>query len=627
MKSILTYIAFGIFVLFDIQNLVGQFQLSTIPDTLKEDTEAIILAHNVVTEIFDKYKIKTTIKSSTMILDNNAAKPNLIYVVFDKFSKIDDLKITILSAKGKKIKTIKRGQMINQSLSGGSTIASDARIMYYQVLENNTPYIINTEYSINSKESFTINSFDPIVSPKTAILNSNYKVIHHDINNKLRFSKSIWGAPKADSSLLQKTFEWSISSLTVKRISEILKYNQEVTITPILENFQMDGYDGNLSTWQNFGIWLTNLGKGADILDSKSVEEIKQVIGDETDKKKIVDKLYQYLQHQTRYVSIQLGIGGFKPTMAQDVHNYKYGDCKALSNYMKTLLAVANIPSTYIIIKAGDKKNIIDHQFPQNTFNHAILGVPLDSDTIFLECTSQTSPAGFLGSFTGNRQALWVDGSDSKIINTKVYTHQSNKIKNEYEIYIFKDKVATLNMKQSLDGMGREHINYLFTKDFSPEKFKSHILSRLLNDAQDLEVKNRNYDVPFFEYEFKSPKYVLNSRDRFFIDLNIDKLPKEIDTDFNNLKFRKEFSVGYTIQEYFKIHIPEGCIVEKTIENQNNQYQQMDINYNIVNNQSTLDVYRTMVFKSGPFDNQEKMASYHENYKKHTASKIVLNCK
>ena len=53
----------------------------------------------------------------------------------------------------------------------------------------------------------------------------------------------------------------------------------------------------------------------------------------------------------------------------------------------------------------------------------------------------------------------------------------------------------------------------------------------------------------------------------------------------------------------------------------------MDINYNIVNNQSTLDVYRTMVFKAGPFDNQEKMASYHENYKKHTASKIVLNCK
>jgi hypothetical protein len=47
--------------------------------------------------------------------------------------------------------------------------------------------------------------------------------------------------------------------------------------------------------------------------------------------------IYDYVQQKSRYVSIQVGIGGWKPMDASDVDRLGYGDCKGLTNYTKAL--------------------------------------------------------------------------------------------------------------------------------------------------------------------------------------------------------------------------------------------------------------------------------------------------
>jgi len=52
-------------------------------------------------------------------------------------------------------------------------------------------------------------------------------------------------------------------------------------------------------------------------------------------------------------VSIQIGIGGWQPFDASTVQRLSYGDCKALANYMKTLLEAVGLSANYCLVNAG----------------------------------------------------------------------------------------------------------------------------------------------------------------------------------------------------------------------------------------------------------------------------------
>ena len=63
----------------------------------------------------------------------------------------------------------------------------------------------------------------------------------------------------------------------------------------------------------------------------KKVHELTDHLKDPREK---INVLYDFLQKNTHYISIQLGIGGWQPFPADYVAAKRYGDCKALSNYM-----------------------------------------------------------------------------------------------------------------------------------------------------------------------------------------------------------------------------------------------------------------------------------------------------
>ena len=136
--------------------------------------------------------------------------------------------------------------------------------------------------------------------------------------------------------------------------------------------------------------------------------------------------LYDFLQKNTRYISIQLGIGGWQPFEAAYVAEKKYGDCKALSNYMIALLKEAGITGKYVEIYGGKSPPPFIEDFSFSQSNHVISCVPLNKDTIWLECTSQTVSPGYMGSFTGNREGLLIDETGGHLVHTPTYKVADN---------------------------------------------------------------------------------------------------------------------------------------------------------------------------------------------------------
>src|SRR5271155_1469703 len=83
-----------------------------------------------------------------------------------------------------------------------------------------------------------------------------------------------------------------------------------------------------------------------------------------------------FVQHDIRYVAIELGIGGFQPHAAPDVFSHRYGDCKDKATLVRSMLREIGIDSYHVVIYT-ERGAITPQTPPHHGFNHAILAIKL----------------------------------------------------------------------------------------------------------------------------------------------------------------------------------------------------------------------------------------------------------
>ncbi len=244
-----------------------------------------------------------------------------------------------------------------------------------------------------------------------------------------------------------------------------------------IDQFDCYGYPGDISSWQNFGKWLQGLSGDIGTLTPARIAEIKKMTDTiKNDRAKAVF-LYKYMQQNMRYVSIQLGIGGYRPFAATFVDDKKYGDCKALSNYMHALLKAVDIPSYCAIIRAGENQEAADFSFPHNDFNHEILCVPFKNDTTWLECTSNKTEFGKLGAFTENRNALLITEDGGKLVSTPKSLAKDNQFNSEVHIALNPDGSAKAQIK--IISTGEYRLDYFGSTAMKLDEQKQFWLEQL----------------------------------------------------------------------------------------------------------------------------------------------------
>jgi hypothetical protein len=402
------------------------FNASLIADSLKKNANIVTRYEERIYEIKSPGKAVEHEKHIYTILNESADYLGKYKTKYGTFNSINYVTGTLFDNNGKKIKHFKLSDMSDYSANDESLMQSE-RYKEYSFYYKTYPYTVEFDEEDDITGQFFIDGWTPQGANNASVEHTKYVLIAPK-NYVVRY-KSINCSfqPIIREEGDKKIYTWEVKNLPAKS-PEVLAPTDElfprVDIAP--SDFEAQGYKGNMSNWENYGKFINQLIKGRDVLPDEIKKKVHELTDKVSDKKEKVFILYDFLQKNTRYISVQLGIGGWQPFDANYVANKHYGDCKALSNYMIALLKEANIDAKYVEIWAGENVPPIIEDFSCFQGNHVTCCVPMGKDSIWLECTSQTKSAGYAGGFTGNRKAILIDENGGHIVQTPRYNAADN---------------------------------------------------------------------------------------------------------------------------------------------------------------------------------------------------------
>lgn len=428
-------------------------------------TELLENAHAVVRESTEEFVIHRPdaatyrVQHAVTVLNENGDQFASLAIFYDKQHKISNVRCEVFDAAGRSVKKIRNKDLTDRSVTSYS-LYDDNRLTTYEYQTHHYPYTLVYSYEEAYDGILHCPRWQPIEGFGLAVEQASFSV-SAPADAPFRSRANQVKATDSTATAEAITTIWQVTNLPARQQEPFQPALSDLTPTVVIAptRFEFEGYAGTMDTWKSFGQWVYQLNAGRNQLPEATQQTVKQLVADMPDTLARVKKLYEYLQSKTRYVSIQLGIGGYQPFEARTVDELGYGDCKALSNYMQSLLQVADIPSRYILVRAGRGQRDILTDFPSTQFNHAILCVPMQQDTLWLECTSQTNPVGYTGYFTSGRHALLIDEAGGHLVNIPYTEQQQNTQTRRGTLRLDDEGNGTLEVTTRYAGLQYDHVD------------------------------------------------------------------------------------------------------------------------------------------------------------------------
>ncbi|WKN42524.1 DUF3857 domain-containing protein [Tunicatimonas pelagia] len=546
------------------------YRVSAIPVELTQNANAVVRNQQETLIIHSIEQATYQISRAVTVLNKNGDHFGLFAVSYDPQRKVKNIGCVIYDARGKEVKKVKNKDIKDESAFSSYAIFGDNRVKYFDYDSPSYPYTIKYSYEIEYDGILDYRDWYPVSNFNLSVEKSTFSVAT-PADSPLRYHAIQSSEPKTWQEENQHWYQWELTNHQALS-KEQLRPNLPSLVPKVLlapNQFSYEEYTGDQSSWQKIGEWVNQLNEGRTELPQTAQQEIKEQIAGLSDTTEIIRTLYEYMQSKTRYVSIQLGIGGYQPFEAATVDRLGYGDCKALSNYMKSILAVVGIQSQYTLVNAGPYAHQVVADFPSLQFNHAILGVPLQRDTVWLECTSQTNPFGYLSDFTNDRYVLMVNDQGGNLVKTSDYSAQHNR------------QVRTIAMRLDEAGNGSMVVNTTYSGQLY-DRIAS--ITRLNATEQKQAVYEQievpNFRVKQFQYELAKKRlpvareemtieldhYASVSGKRWFFSPNVMTRLESLPANTEERAYPVVFRQAYTEIDTVVIEMPENLYAEFTPE-------------------------------------------------------------
>ncbi|MEM8507535.1 MAG: DUF3857 and transglutaminase domain-containing protein [Bacteroidota bacterium] len=557
-------------LLFSLGAFSQNYPLSAIDKMLLKNANAVVRLNETVVTI--RAYDNVTAKQTRVVTVLNEAGQRYIkaFAFYDKEQKITALEAQILDAYGTVIDKFKQRDFLDHSASGDGTLYSDNRVKFLRYTPVTYPYTVILQKSYTTSDTAFLPHWNAIEGYNVSIEKSNHLLVSEcdvPIRHKEQNLTSYGIAPKT----APKRFFYEVENVVALEKEPYSPSLEEILprVKFAMEKFHLKGVDGQAKNWMEFGTWINDqLLNGQDILDDYSRNRVQELVQGISDPKEKVRRVYAYLQDNTRYISVQLGIGGWKPISASEVGRVKYGDCKGLTNYAKAMLKEVGVDAYYTVVQAGKDKRNLDPDFPSLSGNHVFLNVPLENEELWLECTSQEVPMNFLGTFSDDRYVLKVTPKGGELVKSRKYTAEESKQFTEAFLKI--NDQATVNAEVTISSTGiqydQKYTLATMKVDEVEEYYKEYwdYINNLTLSSTSIENDKDNIEL-VEEVAVSSENYISQAGDQWLFAPNMFNrnryVPKKVRSRKNEVVIKR----GYYDEDRFVIQLPSNMTVEQLL--------------------------------------------------------------
>ena len=343
----------------------------------------------------------------------------------------------------------------------------------------------------------------------------------------------------------------------------------------------------SFSGWGDMGAWYAGLSATRRIPDPTVTTKAQELTAGAPDTLSKIRLLAEFAQKNIRYVSVQIGIGGFQPHPASSILANRYGDCKDKATLLAAMLKAVGVDSDYIVINTD--RGIVTGSSPVSlySFNHVILAIRLPADVpdegldalirhprlgrlLAFDPTMPTTPFGRLPFYLQDNYGLLVADGSGELIALPRAGPEGNLLDRKGQLVLTADGALSGEMLETRRGFEADLLRYQIqaATDAERRKYLETFLSRSFASfsLQSYEFKNLD-DVRadlVVAYRFVASAYA--KRAGGYLVLR----PRVVGQKAVDLGTKGQAARLYPIdletttlaRDEFTIELPEGCGVD-----------------------------------------------------------------
>lgn len=485
---------------------------------------ALIMEDSTYVRMRSTKEMQYSVTKSIMVMNEDGAGIADFIIYTDPMKKLSRFKATISDTTGQEkrkfgIKDVSKTEISN-------SIADDNVINYLQFKYPQYPYIVDIEYQVSYSDGYlSMPVFYPLDRANVLLNKASYTIEAPDSSAFVYACKNCNIRPSVTVGSNTVRYTWRTGTVLPVKPEPYMHRMEDlapqVWFAP--RAFKAFGRQGDASSWNSYALWQWPLLKERSELPQELRQKAIELTSGLGSKREKVEAIYKWLGENTRYVSIQLGIGGFQPMAPEKVYSTRFGDCKALSNLMRTMLEAVGIESNYVEIGSGRSAAFAGDIAALGQTNHVIVKVPDSDGDIWLECTNTSFPVGYVHSgIAGHNAVVYLNDGSAAVETLPHGNPQANYSRVEASVNLNHQFEAAMEVHETYSGLSFE--SHLSLLEISADKLNSNLLASLsvpmasMLGKADFK-KGGSGEFPWIKgsYKVNSSKYGTVSRTRVFI--------------------------------------------------------------------------------------------------------------